>query len=968
MASALNLEEIRTTQEAVLATPEAAVDLDEAIRNVQKYIDAMSEDHPERSTLLHTLGVRLSAKYFKTGEMADLDEALRVIRLAVDGTPRDHPDWLTRSFLLIDTIGDKYSETRVMAYHNEATQLKRDIIKAIPPDHSHLPMLLNWLALGLWTDYSTTGAIADLDEAIEAARQAVHSNIQDSPDPVAYSNTLGVLLSHRFDRIGAIADLDEAIQLLQGMLEAIPEDESGPASYLINLAIFLRNRYSRTRVMADIEESIRLARRAIEAPEDSLDQGKCLHALAAAFRERYLVTEEIDDLEESIHVSRLAVTSVPERHPDMPTLLDAYGSGLRDRYRKTGARADLNESIEFAREALKVGEENDPERAGWSNSLAFGLGERYSITGAISDLQEAISHHKSALNQSSADITTRIDAGVSAFYYYAITRDWLQAYETAEFTIRLIPKLASRSLKNSDKQHMLRRGIPGLASRAAAAALYAEKGPIAAINFLEQGRGVLAASVEELRTDILDLRVKHPKLAEQFTRLQDQLELSATRDAFLTDESLGSSWQARASHCYNAGNDFDKLIIDIRKRPEFKDFLLAPGEAEIRNAARCGPIVIINSSGYRCDALLIEHHQIRSLALPHLKTEDVEEKALRGGLGSPKVLSWLWDAVTSPILNALELTQPPSNDKWPHIWWIPTGLLSKFPLHAAGRHGEGSTETVLDRVMSSYSSSIKAIIHGRRHCVSEDTQTALNHMLLVTMQDTPQHNKLFFAKKETEVLQDICKSMSLDPIEPGRRKQDIISYLPSCKIFHFAGHGHTDNNDPSQSYLLLEDWESENNRLTVATLMEMNLRERPPFLAYLSACGTGEINDETLLDESLHLISACQLAGFRHVIGTLWEVNDESCVDMAKITYEGMRDGAITDESICRGLHKATRELRNRWLRKANTPLTEDRIGAMTVNEGDQHDARLPRKIILCDLDEEEDRPLHWVPYVHFGV
>lgn len=67
-------------------------------------------------------------------------------------------------------------------------------------------------------------------------------------------------------------------------------------------------------------------------------------------------------------------------------------------------------------------------------------------------------------------------------------------------------------------------------------------------------------------------------------------------------------------------------------------------------------------------------------------------------------------------------------------------------------------------------------------------------------------------------------------------------------------------------------------------------------------------------DESIHLIGACQVAGFRHVIGTLWQVNDKLCVDMARTFYGGMRDGGMTDESVCLGLHKATIALRDRQL------------------------------------------------------
>ena len=124
------------------------------------------------------------------------------------------------------------------------------------------------------------------------------------------------------------------------------------------------------------------------------------------------------------------------------------------------------------------------------------------------------------------------------------------------------------------------------------------------------------------------------------------------------------------------------------------------------------------------------------------------------------------------------------------------------------------------------------------------------------------------------------------------------------------------------------------------------------------------------------------MAGLRHVVGTLWEVNDELCVDMARITYEGIRRGDSADESVCRGLHKATRELRDRWLsrqscvpeakrqvRKAYVERSQDEIEVWGSTEGDQGHARLPRDIVSDDDEDSRDTgPLHWVPYVHYGV
>ncbi|MCJ1448702.1 MAG: hypothetical protein MMC23_009219 [Stictis urceolatum] len=517
-----------------------------------------------------------------------------------------------------------------------------------------------------------------------------------------------------------------------------------------------------------------------------------------------------------------------------------------------------------------------------------------------------------------------------------------------------------------------------LACDATAVALHVGKVPLFALSLLEKGRGLLADSLEEVRMDILDLRENHSDLADQFVRLRGELEQSVTRDTSLMSETRQPLPKAQVDRRLAIDKGLDELIDKIRKQSGFEDFLLPPSGEEMQAAARCGPVVVINVSEYRCDALLVEQHQIRSLALPKANSKEIKEKARIRGLGSPRILAWLWDAFASPILDALGYTQPPPDIKWPHIWWTPTGLLGKFPLHAAGRHSEGSNKAVLDRVMSSYSSSIKAIIHGHRRRVRESTSKHPAQALLVAMQNTPEHARLDFAVKEVKLVQKLCTSMSIDTIEPGRRKQDITTCLPNCEIFHFAGHGHTDDDDPSQSYLLLEDWKSD--KLTVATLLEMNLRKHSPFLAYLSACGTGEIRDERFFDESIQLISACQLAGFRHVIGTLWEVNDECCVDIAKITYEELREGAMTDESVCLSLHKATRELRDRWLREptkyrhgsksirnAYISSTDNEIGDGATDDRDQSSARLPRKITLCDSDKEDDRPLHWVPYVHFG-
>lgn len=398
-------------------------------------------------------------------------------------------------------------------------------------------------------------------------------------------------------------------------------------------------------------------------------------------------------------------------------------------------------------------------------------------------------------------------------------------------------------------------------------------------------------------------------------------------------------------------------------------------------ATQEGPIVVVNVSPYRCDAFLIERHQIRALPLPRLNLKDLEKRLqqLQTDRSSPAsskqmevTLEWLWDVVTCPVLKALGFQSPIQDDKWPRIWWIPTGLLSHFPLHAAGYHVDGSTETVLDRVISSYSPSIKALVYGRQHSKSTSKHTALKDALLVSMPETPGQSILSYAEQEVDNLKELCPSMQLNPVELlQKNREDVLGCLRTSKIFHFAGHGHSHPAEPSQSSLLLSDWQT--SPLTVADLRDQRLQENSPFLGYLSACSTGTNSAQQLTDEAIHLVSAFQLAGFRHVVGTLWEVSDPHCVDVAVTLYETLRDEGITDQAVCRGLHRALRALRDRDMTQRDT--MGGGSAAVSVEivhlHSDGDGTRLGRDAILYDDEGRETRqksPLYWVPYIHFGV
>jgi len=104
-----------------------------------------------------------------------------------------------------------------------------------------------------------------------------------------------------------------------------------------------------------------------------------------------------------------------------------------------------------------------------------------------------------------------------------------------------------------------------------------------------------------------------------------------------------------------------------------------------------------------------------------------------------------------------------------------------------------------------------------------------------------------------------------------------VAVLEGCAIAHLACHGDTNPTDPSQSLLLLHDHDTD--PLTIGALAPIQLDKAR--LAYLSACSTAFNPSVELIDKVIHLTSAFQLAGYPHVIGTFWEIDDKLAADMA---------------------------------------------------------------------------------------
>ncbi|KAL6827279.1 CHAT domain-containing protein [Trichoderma sp. SZMC 28015] len=943
-----------------------AADLEEAIYNFFGMVEVGSKDEEWWTKALTSLGKGFRCRYDCKFEVADINNSVIILRESIATMPIDNLERGKALAYLGETLHLKYSHTGATADYDETVCVIKDALKVTSLEFDSRLRLLMDLACLLDGKRSNVESLADIEQSILLMRHIIGVTPVEDPKRADISLTLVKFLRNRYELTGALRDLDEAIRINRDSLDAnpSPEDNETRVRQLVFLTDSLYRKYHCTGALSNLEECILLGREAINsAPSYFTDRHQLFLGLGnsvtsryertnaledlneaillfqeCALKLRFIHTGETADLMEAISILQEAISNCPKDKLMWAALLNGLGQGLYFRYGHTGMRSDLDEAIRVCQDAINAIPAANSKRGAYMECLDDDLWNPEIKSKTLLDIETARQCFIDTLYHGPTKVPTRFFAGSQVLSSPDFIR-YSKAYDVAKYTIDLIPFMVSHALQNSDKQSILSEAV-GVSSIAAAIALRvlpANRSPFAAIECLETGRGLIGGSLFQ-QYEISTLKKLHPGLADSFFTSRNRLNSSP----IMNIEIEGHEKERR-----KAEQQFADLLKTIRSKPGFQRFLLSASELDTLHAASDGPLVILNTCSYGCDALIIEPSGFRIVELPRLSqglSSNILIAEYSEDLESPKTLAWIWDEIVRPVLDALGFTEPPTDGSWPHVWWIPTGVLTKFPLHAAGHHLRRSGETTLDRVISSYATSVKAVIHSRRREVPIAIEPL--SLVAVAMELTEGHKPLIHAQREVDAIFNIFESKMARCHRPQPYKDDVLSVMKTCQIFHFAGHGETHLTDPLSSALLLRDWQ--NDPLTVASLLETDLSSNPPFLAYLSACGTGQIIDENYVDESIHLVNAFQLAGFRHVIGTLWSVEDELCVEIAEMTYTSLK-GGMRDDLVSRGLHDAIRTLRDRSESRAVDGFREGRHAQ------------------LDDDDEELGRPL-WIPYVHFGV
>ncbi|KAK6540848.1 hypothetical protein TWF694_008231 [Orbilia ellipsospora] len=955
-----------------------------AIKKSEEELAATPHDDTKRVYLLSDMASFLCMKHRLGGSLKDLQKGSKLYAEVLTTISHDHPMRATITQNLSRSYQDSFGKTRNLADLQMAIDRRAEAVNATPNDDPDRVEKLRALATMLTTSDSSNYNLGNLQLLIETEQNGLAATSQDHPDRSAILSDLCTNLGNRFDVTGNIEDLHMAIKIGR---EAVEKTPPGPdrGVTLSCLAAALARRSRITKDFNDLQASISLSEEALGLyPGSDQTRAKLLHDLSISLYDRFDLIRSLDDLQRAIELNEEALPIIGDLSnlkSDSVIIFSTLAFHLYEKYRQTNDPYDWQKAIEAGEILLSTIPQGHPARPRIIGYTVLLFYTRFERTESVSYIDRILALGAEML-ESSSNPRIRIKIIKWLIAVVLVPNNMMEeASHMMEIAIGLLPSLASPQMSQEDQQRII-ASYSGFAVLATSITLKAGKDAYHAVRLLELGRGLIAGLRFGTRSDLTDLREQHLEMAEKFERLRDTLDLPDPSSRDLATVDTDQTYLKRINQVHRAGLEFEKTVSEIRLLPNFQNFLLPPQAEELMAAANLGPIVLINISD-RCDALIVEEKSIRSIRLPNLHESDIGKyvkllNQLRSYRSSDAIhqmfnmLEWLWDTAVGPILNDLGFLDTPSNDDWPRVWWIPTGDLSLLPLHAAGYHfpRSANANTALDRVVSSYSPSIKALIYARQNLREDNDITSISgDAVLVSMDKTPGHSDLNFAKEEISVLEGLLPG-HIPRVKLERpSKQAVIERLKSCKIFHFAGHGESDPTNPSNSSLLVNDWKQ--NPLTVDSLVKMDLRQISPWLAYLAACSTSNNSAEDLQDEAIHLAAACQLAGFRHVVGSLWEVSDRYSVDAAREIYTTISCG----KSVSLGVHRATRLLRDITSKRDGWRSTElvETVESDQETEGQTPENRDSRRVRPEGYQKsnkygiEKSDPFVWAAYIHVG-
>jgi len=650
--------------------------------SIQVFKDAVRltpEDARQRPTFLYGLARSLSTRFERLEDIADINESVLATEEAIRLAPDRDRHKIYYQKCLASTLLQRFQRLRDAADINKSVLIFEGIAKRTPRD----PGSLNDLACSLLRRFERFGDITDLDNSIMALEDAVkippvelQGAISLTPDRQVRLKrlaNLGNSLRSRFNLLGDVADINRAILVVEEAVRLAPDDFPEKYGFLGLHGACLEARFRRLNNVADINMSVLQHQEAVKlAPNDHAYKFHLLKTLGSSLLNRFIGHKDIADLNEAILAQEHALSLTPHDHPGRPSRLTGLGVSLMHRFQQLGDIADIDQSILFIGDSVECTQDDDPAKCQRLTYLGNTLLERYRHLHHRNDFNNAITQFSRVARSSTGPPSVRLN-GAMNWARMALKNDASHALDAYAIVINLLPRVAWLGLTITER-HRLLSNIGSTVTEAAAIAIEHEK-YTTAVEWLDHGRSIIWGQLLHLRTPVDELREVEPELADRLKQISHDLEHASTRNEFVDQNGRLSMEQAAQQH-RRLAKQWDDMVEKVRAVGGFEDFLRPKKLQELRNAARLGPIVVLNIDKRRCDALvitvdsddvihipldrfsynrsqLLQHSLNKLLTDANVRMRGGRQVSDKGGVGFETILSELWIDVVKPVLDFL---------------------------------------------------------------------------------------------------------------------------------------------------------------------------------------------------------------------------------------------------------------------------------------------------------------------------
>jgi tetratricopeptide (TPR) repeat protein len=572
-----------------------------------------------------------------------IDEAVKAFEQGLAHAPPGDPATNPCVAGLARALHFRFNQTKHVEDLERSIETFKRVTILTQEGDTDLPIILEELGEALNSRFTVSGDIIDINDAIAVQ----HKVLFCTPPDLDISWRLHKLASyyhHRAAKFGEPEYLEEAdrfqMAALQSALASSEKKEDTIPLILtsvleVRAASFAHGNYD----WGKIEDIVQAQQQILDHfPRDHHARWSLLEVLGKRYTDLFRKSGQIEDIQKAIDAHRESCEALKT-----PSNLSSLGSALLLRFELTKDRVDIEEAITLVTQAIDMGPDNT-----MLTRLLYLLGEayaeRYSISQDSEDLDKAISDFQSSASSSVGPQGSRLEAAMAWAHYASKKHGPIAALDALDVAMDVITLHSASQDQGVTRRHQRLSTTSFVVLDAAARALRAERVD-KALQYLEQGRGVVWRQLHDLRMPAYPAAENHP-LVDRLGMVSRDLDAAERkiRGTFDYDEKF--RWleetpvtqrilfRENEAEYAKIAKEREDLLRTIRETiPDFGRFLLPTSINDwIKALPEHGVVVVVNVTKSDCDAIILSRQFGEPKHLPLDKFSGKKAKDLQESL------------------------------------------------------------------------------------------------------------------------------------------------------------------------------------------------------------------------------------------------------------------------------------------------------------------------------------------------